>query len=214
MDGAGIAVKLAVCIPTTHARMTPIRWAVNFRRLEIPCDHYFVLYSGYTIDKSREHLVEDALKTPGTTHLLFWDDDIWTPPEALRLALRWAYPVVSGLYMSRKGQLCAGFFVEGGSQPLPPLKQGQRAFVDYAGLGFCLFDIRVFKRLSRPYFCYGEDMSEDVYLFDKIKRELGIPVLVDADIWLGHETPMEVMPDGTGRYLRAHVPSAKAVEQQ
>ncbi len=207
-------VSLVVAIPTGHGRRVALHWALGLRLFGLPGEHRFVLRSDYAVDEAREGLARDALAVPGATHILWWDDDIWPPPGAVSLALRHRYPIVSGIYRDRQGRICAGDFYQGRAdafqRPLAGPTAGGVAYVDAAGLGFCLMDLRLFRRLQPPWFRYSPEFSEDFRLFWRIKQELGVRVLLDGDIRLGHEA--SVVTDSDGRTQPAvFTPGAQTV---
>lgn len=198
--------KLAILMPTTATRTVPLWWAIQLRTIPIPMDHVFIMNTGYQIDQSRTTLIEDALANPDITHVLWWDDDIWPSWDGIQKLVAHGMPIISGVYRTRRGHVCAGVFTgqdhphEWTPMAWPQPKPVSR--VDIVGLGFCLMDIRVFRRLSRPFFRYADGVGEDVYLFRKIKDELDLPIWVDNTIQCGHETSSQLMPDGTAQFLQ------------
>lgn len=220
--------KIACCIPF-HQQVT-LPWALDLRRLQLPPDHVWIITSHYQLDQSREELARDAMQSD-CTHALFIDTDIRVPTNGVQVALSHNYPIVSGLYWAKRGTPAAWNWIEGGKgEPVAP-PPGGYGLVDYCGLGFCLIDCRVFKRLSTPFFVYerADDVvsiklddddkmvealtnlkeqkklgvhSEDSYFFRKVRNETGIRPIIDSRITLLHEEMMQFWPDGQIEYQK------------
>ncbi len=207
------AAHVVVLMPTTQGHRVALQWSLGMSLLGFPCGHQFALRTDYAVDQARELLLQDALAAPGATHCLWWDDDVWPQPDALSRLMRHRYPIVSGIYLDRRGQIVAGNFHDGRREaldrPASPPQPGHALFVDAVGLGFCLMDLRIFRHLPRPWFVYDRTFSEDFYLCWNIRERLGIRVLLDGDVLLGHESPMLVQPDGSVRFAFA-VPGSEA----
>lgn len=225
-----IPTKIACCVPF-HQDVT-LRWALDLRRLQIPCDHLWIITSHYELDQSREELAKDALES-GATHALFIDTDVRVPTDGLMRAVSHNYPLVSGLYWAKRGHPAAWNKTSRGYEPVYP-QHGAVIMVDYTGLGFTLVDCRLFNRLSKPLFVYerADDVvsiklddvdrmiqaiqdiklrrsvgkegqhSEDSYFFRKMREEIGIRPLLDTGIELYHEETIQFMPDGRVEYLK------------
>lgn len=149
-------VRIAVCIPF-HRDVT-LRWAIDLRRIQIPYDHFFVITSHYQIDQSREELARDALES-NATHALFVDTDVRFATDSLLTAMSHHYPLIGGLYWSKRGNPAAWVKTDTGYQPLD-IPNRVWVFADYCGFGFTLIDCRVFKHISKPFFVY--ERADDV----------------------------------------------------
>ncbi len=219
-------IKIACCIPF-HQHVT-LRWALDLRRLKLP-NHLWIITSHYQLDQSREELARDALQSDAT-HALFIDTDIRVPNNGVEIALSHNYPVVSGLYWSKRGTPAAWNWVGTGHEAVKPIEGGY-GLADYTGLGFTLIDCRVLKQISTPYFVYeradnvvsikldtdekmleclasmklrekGTTFSEDSYFFRKIRNEMGLRPIIDSRIILLHEEMIQFWPDGQMEYLK------------
>jgi hypothetical protein len=198
-------------MPTAPGRRVSVQWAMLLvEQLAVPLPYDVHVFEDYSVATAREKLGQVALEG-GADWLLWWDDDIWPPRDGIELALRHRYPIVSGCYVDRVNRPASANLAEWEGEVrqfhLPFPKAGQITYRDAAGLGFCLMDARVLRRVSRPWFLYSHDLGEDYHLFGKIKRELGIPVLLDGDIAIGHERPVQVGPDTVAYPLSQTVPS-------
>ncbi len=194
---------IAVCVPTTHGRTVSLMWAVNTHTVLANVPHVLAVRTDYSVDRNREALAEQALATPGVAHILWMDDDIWPPPNVVPGMLARKYPIVSGVYVDKQNRMCAGMFSGDGSKtPLvlnrvPAPAAGQITFVDAVGLGFCLMETNIFRRLKQPWFESASSLSEDFRLFRRCGDELGIRVLLDGNVPLGHEQQMRLSINGS-----------------
>lgn len=192
------APQIAVCMPTTAGRAVSIYWALHLRLLALPNLSRFLIRSDYRVDSNREGLAESALAIPGITHLLWWDDDIWPARNGLASLLRHRYPVVSGVYRDKQGRSTVMRFANADRtriDRLEPPKPGTRLYAEATGLGWCLVDVRLLRRLPRPWFRFENTMGEDCYFFRRLIETWRIPVLVDGDAACGHEMPTRLRAD-------------------
>jgi len=199
---APVEARIAVCTPTTYSQRVSLPWMLDYLRLECPFERHPLVHTHYLVDANREALAEKALAL-GVTHVLWYDDDVRPAPDALLRALRHHHPLVAGAYMGKQHAVCIGDFVQDDAgrtvvRPVAPPGRGQVVEVDACGFGFLLMDARVLRRLARPWFVYERDgMSEDYAFCRRVKEKLGLRVLVDGDVRLGHEMGMQARPDGS-----------------
>jgi hypothetical protein len=195
---------VAVCIPTTHGRRVSVPWLLATEQFSSPLPMRLHVFTDYSVATGRERLAEIALEE-GAAFILWWDDDIYPPSNGLELALRHRYPIVSGCYLDREDRPAAAWIgdYEGEmvASPINLPAPGYTATAHVAGLGFCLIDTRIFRALPKPWFRYEHRLSEDFYFFLQVQRRLGIPVLLDGDLALGHERTEQVGPDGSRKPL-------------
>ena len=177
-------MKLGVLIPL-HTPFVTAEWALSIRRLRVPKNTLWSFYRGpLPIDKARTALVKDALENE-CTHVLFLDSDVIPEPDAVETLLKYRYPITSGLYPDKGGRSNAWInrqnkWIEKGSM-----------VVDEVGLGFCLIDTRVFKKIHPPWFVYlynggSEDApSEDIF-FCRLAKAFNFGVLVVGEVKCRH----------------------------
>ena len=153
--------------------------------------HYFVSTNIVPLDAARNSLVADFLvKTPEATHLLFWDDDIVPPKDALLKLWRHQEPIVSGLYFKKAPpyEPVMGIYTETptekGFTTFLDWEDGKSYYVDAVGMGFCLIRRDVFQEIPFPPFKFGE-FSED-YEFCLLCRKHGFRIKVDTSVKLIH----------------------------
>jgi len=144
-------------------------------------------------------LMKMALADGLPKYVFMLDCDVIPPRDALLRLMAWRLPFVAGLYHLKKGgwnlyrlegrkavELSKDDvrrFEEGGLRPMQ---------VDAAGLGLCLLDVRVLKRLPEPWFEWTLDLdseelgySEDINFCLKL-REAGFPVYADISVKAKH----------------------------
>lgn len=138
-----------------------------------------VCYGKNYVD-ARTELVELALKDPDATHIMFIDDDILLPLDALTKLTEAKEPIISCNYVKKR------FPIESIALSTQPSKIGfsnaevvpHKEFVEpievsQAGLGATLIDLNVFKIIEKPWFefIYNKDGSvfagEDVRFHQK-----------------------------------------------
>lgn len=197
--------RVLVATVTAHGRRIPFTQAPSYVQLASvrSAGVDFQVHSGYMVDKGREALAERSLEG-GYSHILFLDDDIVPPPGVVDRLLGWRYPAVTAAYQRRTGGLAAGLFEDEETlrwKPLPWPVPGEVAMVTASGAGCLLLDTRIFRRMSRPWFVYDQDGSEDMHFCKKLILELGIPVLLDAGAPCGHEMSTVVLPGGEAEIM-------------
>lgn len=191
--------QLVVAIPTSAGRAVSIFWAIHLRKLPLPIGTHVLARTDYAVDANRNALVRAALTIPGATHLLFLDDDIWPPLEGAQQLLAYREPIVSGVYLDKQRRSMLADFVQEGDAlrirrvELPGPNQHVR--VDMTGLGFCLIDLAVFRRLDPPWFVYRPELGEDAYFFRRVQQELGIRPLATGAVACQHEQPGLIQPE-------------------
>lgn len=203
-------VKIGILTPSRG--MVDIRWAAAYSQIiaelaKRPVHQYIEV--GYAVDEARNNGVESALKD-GCTHILFLDDDIYPSrydmvtdkvtgfPRYFERLLWHAYPLVSGLYWSKKGGW-ASYVIEGENTENAKCEMvkgtlrdfaGRKMFVDAVGGGFFMAEARVFEKVPYPWFQFKREgrngekkrtMGEDIF-FGVQARRAGFRFLVDTSL--------------------------------
>jgi len=200
-------MKLAVVIPA-HGSVS-LEWSIHLanllRHTSVPCEVFVSRH--YNIDAARQDGVMAAINA-GASHILFIDTDIlpfayqdgkFVPfVNAIDFMLSYNYPVVSGLYLSKK-DFKPAVYEYTGNEDIPFKTTDKKfedlvnniSFVPAVGLGFCLIDARVFEILEKngyfPFFQYKRDytknveISEDLY-FMNLLRKCGFSVMLLGQI--------------------------------
>ena len=200
---------VAVCTPTVHDRQRSLEWAERYREVcaTLPPGWFPVRQKHYLVDRARQVLAERALER-GASHILWWDDDCIPPADGyLRLAWR-RYPWCTGVYVDRLGHQTLGLFIPGATEagqmakPTAPLGPGECGYFDACGLGFCLMETALLRRLEPPWFRFevrpdGTFAGEDFWVSHRLRTELGVRVLGDGDVWVDQEELCVHRPDGS-----------------
>lgn len=216
-------IALILC---AHGRVS-LDWSVHFANMlkytSVPVE--VLISRHYNIDKARQNGVMVARKI-GATHCLFVDSDIipltyqnnvFAPfPQVINYMLSFHYPIVSGLYLSKKDMWPVVYDYVGEDVLFKITDKKFEDFVDKisfadgVGLGFCLIDMRVFDILERngyfPFFEYKTDyekrieISEDLY-FCNLLRKCGFSIMVLGKICCMHIATMGLLPNRMVEYL-------------
>lgn len=138
---------------------------------------------------NRNFIIDDALAGE-CTHILFIDDDMAFPANALINLLRYDKDAISGLYLNK-------------NHPHPPvifelesinrhyLQPGESGLIEVgaAGFGFFLVKTKIFASLDRPFVRMGEiqkdKRNEDIDFCNRV-RAAGYKVYCDLDTVIGH----------------------------
>lgn len=136
-----------------------------------PGQHIFArVHSVFGMDyaEARNALVKAALSEDAVTHILFVDDDVLMPRNALMQMLDYRLPIVSGVYCKKNVALETGVTAIGAdsqyivSQQQVPYEHGnmEPIVVSCTGGGFILIEIDVFTKLGEDKW-YEFALTED-----------------------------------------------------
>lgn len=152
--------------------------------------------------RGRNELINAAIEKE-CTHILFIDDDMAYPPNALNDLLKHDVDVVSGLYLSRAyphNPLAFDLADDDGSAFPMYLTEGKSGLhpIVAAGFGFLLVKTSVFEKLEKPYVRLGElnaqEWCDDIGFFNRL-RNAGVQSYVDLDVRIGHMGTMIIWPN-------------------
>lgn len=186
-------VKVYIGIPTAeHARFAVFYDYVNM--LQKPTGTVGASFHTNAGAYNRNLIIDDALAM-GCTHILFIDDDMAFPPNALVRLLKHNLDLVSGLYFNRTHPhpplLFTSRINNGDGYRRRYLKHNETGLtkVDACGFGFFLAKTHVFKHLEEPYIRHGEikqdKRNEDLGFCRRI-TEAGFDIYCDLDVVCGH----------------------------
>lgn len=152
------------------------------------------------IHDARNSIVEASMTISGVTHLLFVDADMTFGYATAYKWLTFERDIIGGLYVGRG--IPSVPFAKAEVKPFPYAWKyfndihnfktvatkgcGIEKFYGGFGLGFCLIDINVFKRLPKPYFDFGRFSGEDMYFFESCIENNIHDINIDWDADLGH----------------------------
>ena len=195
---------VAICVPIFDDPSYEFHQSMRFLQKPgggtYPGKTHFVDCRGLSIETARRLLTEEALRDPTITHLLWVDDDMHFPPNALARLLSHNKPVVGGLCHNRRGpsyhpilarkyapEWGLGKDVYGFCYDYPP---DALFSVDATGGAFLLVERKVVEDITTKYGPGSwwnplETMSED-FSFCHRAKECGYEVLVDTGLDIGH----------------------------
>jgi len=175
-------------------------WNLAFSGLQKPLASSWIPWipRNKRIDEARNEIIEFALSPEiNAEYVLFIDDDVLVPPNALLQMLNRRKDIVNGVYI---GKCEEGFmpllFREQIAGPYVDWKKGEFFQIDSAGCGCTLIKTDVFRKLEKPWFDiyfnltgknnaqYGQG-TEDLFFYGKC-RNAGIEVWADTSIICGH----------------------------
>ncbi len=174
----------------------------SFIALERPPGSYTSTVHGQSPAKSRNLIIEQALKN-NCTHVFFLDDDMIPPPDTLLKLLKHDKDIVSGLYLLRSFPHRPAFFdkaYDNGKCKFTSLTSEKSGLVKgvNCGLGCALMSTEVFKKLEQPYVRLGEieldEWCDDVGFFNRC-RKAGFEIWCDLDAPVGHMTNVTIWPE-------------------
>jgi hypothetical protein len=190
----------SIMIATPHGGDVSPYWLDSFLSLVKPWDAETGAEAwgrGYTVRLevavARNQLVEMFLKS-AHTHLLFWDDDVLAPPDALMQLSEVGAPIVSGFYVTRSTPPKPVAYRAHPKKPhiYQPVRPTEEKLyrVDGIGFGFVLIERSVFEKIPAPWFQFicgadGAHRSED-FVFCELARAAGIPILLHGGVQCGH----------------------------
>jgi GT2 family glycosyltransferase len=149
------------------------------------------------IVEARQMIAELAVEK-NAKYLLFIDDDVHAPPEAV-LKLMYILEqdkdamIASGIYFQKTEPTQPIMFQKKGEGPSWNWRKGELIECDIVGLGFALIKVEVFSKLQKPWYALGTDFKEgerysyddSSYFCDKVK-EAGFKIIADGGILCDH----------------------------
>lgn len=192
--------KILISIPCRDT--VSVDFACAILSLMKPCECHFQFESSGLVFDARDMAALTAIAL-NYDYVLFIDADMAFNPDALLMMLAHDDPVITGLYYKRKGNhepvLCKQVEMRRDDIEACAITEtdidGRDYFqVEGCGFGFCLIKTEVFEKVldyreehhgARTAFEPLPGMGED-YSFCYVLKELGIPIMCDSTIWLGH----------------------------
>lgn len=219
-------IKIGICIPF-RSKVT-LGWASTIANIiaSTPYPMEIVLSKHYGIDLARNDLVMSA-KNRNCTHILFLDTDIlphmyinktFTPFFTfINHLLEFDYPIISGIYYSKIGNLAIYQYTHDENKPFDFVKETfedyaeKVRYVDGVPMGLCFINMKIFDELKDkgyfPWFEYKVEyekkrmISEDLNFCLKLLKVFGEKYIMVWGHLVGlHETSMLLYPDGKTTY--------------
>lgn len=184
-------VPRSLLIGMPHKGFVTTEWALSLRNLSSPPGCMYSVSRGFSIDETRNILVEELLKSD-CDWLLFLDTDVIVPPDIIMRLLAHRKPIMSALYYTRFPPIEPAMWVgEGDGKKSIGYVPGDIVEAQYVGMGACLIHRTVFEKISKPWFRWTQGFEEngvgEDFFFCKKARESGYHIYVDTAIVCKHE---------------------------
>lgn len=201
-----------ICIPTLG--LVSVQFLQSQITMATPI-HTTIGYAfvvGQEVGKARNAFVEQALAQK-YKYILFRDDDVLTPREALQRLYALHAPITAGVYFSKTYPPEPLIFKHGYIAGVQEWKMGDiLRDVDTCGMGCTLIDTEVFRKLKEsnpdlPFF-KTEDvtlslrgnapgvMTEDIYFLTRCRDELRVTYEASGDTMRPHIWTLKEAPEG------------------
>lgn len=208
---------IALGVPTFGA--VSIQWHMHMLQLHTPLNRVVrhIYQQGQEVGDARNAIVERALGFRGmlgecVSHVMFVDDDVLIPPDAVARLLAHKRPIIAGLYYAKtpaEQPLILGDRYEGVETNWTP---GDVVECAGHGMGCTLIERRVFEALEPPWFKTTRDntetpegvgvhwfQSEDMYFLERA-RKAGFAPAVDTGLFCWHYSMAEGVGYPLGRW--------------
>lgn len=198
-----IEAKIGIGIPTMEmARQAKFYDYVDL--IQKPKGTVIFRSHGQSPAQNRNIIIKEALKH-NCTHILFIDDDVLVPPDIIAKLLHHNKHIVSGLYLMRgfphapiafnvalKDAKCRFKFLDN--------KETGLVQVVNFGLGACLINTEVFRKVKEPWITIGQcgdhtGWNDDIEFFNRCRDEYGFKLWLDLDVWCGHMGTVTIWPN-------------------
>ena len=193
-----LKARKKVLVGILHTDVVPMAWALGFRNLQIPGDVLPV--AGRPYDDARNYACQVALDND-YEYVFMFDSDVVAPNDTILRLMVHNKPIISGVYYRRSPPSSVPVMIKHG-QWVTDYPPNALIEVDWCGAGCLLihrsllecyrgrpgcrwFDWRVNYRGTGVYpdeTC----MSEDFTFMALLKRDYGIPTIVDTSIQCRH----------------------------
>lgn len=192
-------INIAIGIPLAGDYSGHRRFWESLLLLQKPGTCQPIAVPRVVIQHARNLIVSKALEL-NCSHVLFIDDDMIFPPNALIKLLEHDKDIVCGLAFQRKKPHMPCIFrnVEhDGEQQIYPMEVVKQGLfdIDACGSAFVLIKTEVFRALSEPWYVWGDKslgvyvnkggLGEDIAFSLKAKRA-GFDVFCDTDLIITH----------------------------
>ncbi len=165
--------------------------------MEKPGKFRLASVKGGMLDTARNKAMQEFLKDPQATHLLFVDSDMVLPANALEKLLGDGKGIVSGIYFKKESPyypiICRK--VGNGYDPIEDYTEGLIE-VDGCGAGCLLISREAAEKIGTvlseengfpAFFSFAHGISEDFWFCEKAK-EAGLRIFCDTTVKCGHIT--------------------------
>lgn len=182
-----------------HVDTTTVAWAFGLRNIIMP--GAFLPVTGMPFDMGRNTVCKAALDN-GFQWCAFLDSDVIPPPDAFVRLMSRGHKLISGVYFRRSPPEGVPVMIRNGTW-VTNYPENALIDVDVVGAGCLLVHRSVLEQMKpqRPghhWFDWrvnyqntglcppGDCMSEDFTFCQSVKRQLGIPTIVDTSVVCKH----------------------------
>ena len=189
-------MKLAIGVPLATEWISSKFW-YSYENLIKPKDHILITFTGALTPISRERIVLKVIEQK-CTHLLFIDSDMVFSPNTLMDLHDPNDPkdIVAGLFFQKYDPYPPALSIHD-KHPIPE----KLIEVDWVGMAFTLIDMKVFKKMPRPWFELDFNpehiVGEDVLFCIKAKK-LGFKIWVEPKASIGHQLTVSIRKNKEG----------------
>lgn len=182
-------MKTLIAIPS--ARYVETECFISLFEMEKPGEIELFIPNSYSVDVARNTIAKYAQENK-FDYILWVDSDMILPKDTLTRLLKHNKDIVAGVYAYKiinNDRVVAKRMVEGDYEDLKvPEIQSSRGLIkiDAFGFGCVLTKVKIFKKISYPWFIYTLEMGEDVYFCRKAQNE-GLKLYLDTDLICGHK---------------------------
>ena len=196
MPGSWEFARPEVLVAILTRGVVPTKWAVSYRKLEIPGGREPIFLTGMPFDHARNEACKSAVKG-GFQWLFFLDDDVMPPPDTIARLIAHGKDVVSGLYFRRAEPIQPVMLRDGKPKPtfILDYQPGQLVEADLVGAGCLLIHRRVLEALQKNWFEWKlgrddeipeEERASEDFVFARKAKRAGFGVYVDTSVQCLH----------------------------
>jgi|TARA_B100000315_G_C14571897_1_gene586015 hypothetical protein len=154
---------------------------------------------------ARETLVKEVLKEDNSKYIMFVDSDVFLPPRGFAYLQQSKKPMITGVYWTKSEPPEPVIYQDLHMGPYLDFPKRSLFELDAAGMGCCLIDTEVFRKIPKPWFDYKIEkdqellkVGEDFFFFIKAKK-YGYPLWCNSNVLCTHlkeEIPQKFYPNG------------------
>ena len=189
MNSGQKPMKIVVGIPTRDHVFSEFALSLRLMRFPPNSQVLYGLNKTVGIDVARNEIVEKA--PADADYVLFLDDDLLVPPDAVMKLISHGKDIASALYFSSNPPFFPHAYKSDGKGKCDSIydyPKDSLIEVDAVGAGALLVKRGVFEKLGAPYFQHAvqkQDLGEDFY-FCRKAQEAGFRIFCDTSIKCTH----------------------------